>query len=166
METGRERSRRPRQKGGKYPNPRRGWWWYEVKKGCKENADMRRSKCQLRHASLFVNLKVSDPYTRPLPSYSLHCRLSCSLSYGLNVCTLKRASGIASNVSYIMLHLVPCEVTVYSQPLRRLSRATSLFSRLHSGPVASCMMSTTQETISPVTQGSPWMALVALWRSL
>ena len=47
----------------------------------------------------------------------------------------------------IMLRLVPCEVTVHSQPLC-LSRATSLCSRLHSGPVVSCIMSTMQETIA------------------
>ncbi len=100
------------------------------------------------------------------PSYSPPCRLSYSLSYGSMYVLYKERLGLPLAYHIIMSRLVPCEVTVYSQPLRRLSRATSLFSRLHSGPVASCMMSTTQETISPVTQGSPWMALVALWRSL
>jgi len=31
--TVRERSQRPRAEERKYPNPQRGWWWYEVKKG-------------------------------------------------------------------------------------------------------------------------------------
>ena len=63
----------------------------------------------------------------------------------------KERLGLPPTYHTIMSRLVPCELTVYSQPIR-LSRATSLCSRLHSGPVVSCMMSITQETISPVTQ--------------
>jgi len=120
----------------------------------KENADVRRSraKCRLRHASLFVNFKVSDPYTRPLPRHPILRIADCLVVSAMaSMYVLKKERlGLPPTYHTIMSRLVPCEVTVHSQPLR-LSRATSLCSELHSGPVASCMMSTTQETLSPVT---------------